>query len=479
MNIESILLILGIVIGLRLLSQAAGRVWPLTVASVIFIFWLQPAMPIRFMDFWLPCLTLLVVVLNWLMITPLEDRKVSVNWPTLCLIVVVILGLASTRLITINGWIVPNRPPLLWKVAIFLAIASLVIGIVWRFVRPSRRISWMSICGLIIIFIFIKTPALAQMLSSWVRQVVGQSTTLAGPLDWRWLGFSYIAFRIIHTLRDQSSGRLPQVPLNEYICYVLFPPAISAGPIDRVDRFLKDLREPLNILDNPSQYSDGFTRIILGLFKKFALADTLGLVALNSQHAEQTTSAFWLWVLLYAYALQIYFDFSGYTDIAIGLGKILGINLPENFNKPYLNTNLTLFWNNWHMTLTQWFRSYFYNPLTRWFRRSAIKEHAWLIILIMQLANMILIGLWHGVTASFVVWGLWHGLGLFIQNRYSKLVAPLWQKVEGKLWLKRIWTGANWVLTFNYVALGWIWFVMPDLSSGWQVFIHLFGGAGF
>jgi alginate O-acetyltransferase complex protein AlgI len=476
MTIQFILLILAITIGIRVISHAAGRIWPLTIASVVFVFLLQPALPIRFMDFWLPCVTLLLVVANWLMITPKEERGKKETWLTLLIIALVILGLAATRLITINGWIVPNRPPLLWKLGIFLAVAAGLLVFVGRFLPKSKAVSWVSIVFLILLFVGIKTPALAESLSITARNLVSQSTTLAGPFDWRWLGFSYIAFRIIHTLRDQFAGRFPQVALNEYICYVLFPASLSAGPIDRLPRFVGDLRQPLKIFDNPQQYADGFYRIVIGLFKKFALADTLGLIALNSQHAADTNSTFWLWVILYAYALQIYFDFSGYTDIAIGLGKMLGINLPENFDQPYRRTNLTLFWNNWHITLTQWFRSYFYNPITRSLRRSKIRNQKALIIFIMQLSTMALIGLWHGVTTGFLAWGIWHGVGSFIQNRYSERVAPLWQKTEDKPWLQRAWRGLNWVLTFNYIALGWVWFVMPDVQSGLQVMARLFGG---
>ena len=137
---------------------------------------------------------------------------------------------------------------------------------------------------------------------------------------------------------------------------------------------------------------------------------------------------------------------------------------------------MTLFWNDWHITLTQWFRSYFYNPITRSLRRSKIKNQKALIIFIMQLSTMALIGLWHGVTTGFLAWGIWRGVGSFIQNRYSERVAALWQKTEDKPWLQRAWRGLNWVLTFNYIALGWVWFVMPDVQSGLQVMARLFGG---
>ncbi len=171
---------------------------------------------------------------------------------------------------------------------------------------------------------------------------------------------------------------------------------------------------------------------------------------------------------MYAYAFQIFFDFSGYTDIAIGLGRLLGIKLPENFNSPYLKPNLTQFWNNWHMTLTQWFRAYFFNPVTRALRSGKKPLPIPWIIFITQLATMVLIGLWHGVTWNFVLWGLWHGLGLFIHNRWSE-----WTKARFAKFGARLQAGLNIggiLLTFHFVALGWVFFALPEVSTS----VHFF-----
>ena len=134
----------------------------------------------------------------------------------------------------------------------------------------------------------------------------------------------------------------------------------------------------------------------LGLFKKFVVADALALIALNDALATQVRTTGWMWIIVYAYAFQIYFDFSGYTDIAIGIARLVGIKLPENFAAPYLKPNLTQFWNSWHMTLTQWFRSYFFNPFNRWIRGYKTIP-AWTMILIGQLATMLIDRLmaWH------------------------------------------------------------------------------------
>jgi D-alanyl-lipoteichoic acid acyltransferase DltB (MBOAT superfamily) len=192
---------------------------------------------------------------------------------------------------------------------------------------------------------------------------------------------------------------------------------------------------------------------------------------------SKSNSAAWMWFLLYCYSLRIYFDFSGYTDIAIGLGRLLGVRLPENFASPYLKPNLTQFWNSWHMTLTQWFRNYFFYPFTRAMRSSENRMPATLMIFVAQTSTMVLIGLWHGVTAGFMLWGLWHGAGLFIQNRWSEYMndhMPDWgQSRTGQLVL----TSAGIFLTFNFVSLGWLFFTLPTPESVWNVMAVLFGVA--
>jgi alginate O-acetyltransferase complex protein AlgI len=294
---------------------------------------------------------------------------------------------------------------------------------------------------------------------------------MASGQDLRWFGFSYIAFRLLHTIRDRQSGRLPTVSLAEYVVYIIFFPALAAGPIDRIDRFIIDLRHPMKL----TSFDLGIAgkRLAFGLFKKFAIADTLSLIALNGTNALQVKTPGWGWFILYAYTFQIFFDFSGYSDIAIGLGNLLGIHLPENFNAPYLKPNLTQFWNNWHMSLTQWFRAYFFNPLARVLRTGWRKLPAPIIIFVTQLTTMVLIGLWHGVTLNFVLWGLWHGLGLFFHNRWAEFTKPLFAKLSLKL--QKILNVGGVLLTFNYVTLGWVFFALPEPSISLHYFQILLG----
>jgi len=481
---------------LRVFLPGAGdrwRGWLLLVASILAVYWLQPPLPIRYIDFWLPTLTLLLVFLCWLVTAPREKRFARENLATIGLLVITILATGMTRYLSISGVITPSRPPEIWQVALLLVVVALLVGtlrvflpgagLLLRFPRSAATVPGITIFLLLFLFIILKLPALTLAASAGLRGLMGQSGSMANATDLRWLGFSYVAFRLIHTLRDRQTGRLPAVSLREYLVYVIFFPSFTAGPIDRLERFVKDLRQPMG-LSSPGQlhpecsdedFAVAGRRLLMGLFKKFALADGLALVALNAINAPQVQSTGWMWIVLYAYSLQIYLDFSGYTDIAIGLGRLLGIRLPENFNQPYLKPNLTQFWNNWHMTLTQWLRAYFFNPVTRSLRSARRPMPPMTVLFITQVSSMLLIGLWHGITWNFALWGLWHGIGIFAQNRWSDWIRPRVTGLDAHPWFKKGVAAAGTLLTFHYVTLGWVWFALPDLTLAGQVFQRLFG----
>jgi D-alanyl-lipoteichoic acid acyltransferase DltB (MBOAT superfamily) len=281
-------------------------------------------------------------------------------------------------------------------------------------------------------------------------------------------------------------SKLPAYSLDEFVSYALFFPAFTAGPIDRSQRFIAEMQkitawQPARPGLPPVPAEDwigGGQRILGGVFKKFVLADSLALISLNAQNASQTSSAVWMWVLLLAYALRIYFDFSGYTDIALGVGRLAGFRLPENFARPYLKSNLTAFWNSWHITLAQWFRTYYFNPLTRSMRTRFKKIPSALTILVGQVSTMALIGLWHGVSWNFLAWGVWHGLGLFIHNRWADWVRPRLDELAAPGWLGTAGLLLGWALTFLFVVVGWVWFALPSVGISWHVLQVLFGLSG-
>jgi D-alanyl-lipoteichoic acid acyltransferase DltB (MBOAT superfamily) len=475
MTIIQILIIVFFVLLFAIIKR--GRDLFLLIASVLVMFWLQPALPIRGFDFWIPIATLILTIFSWLITT--DNALNRKNIFTLVAIASIILLINSTRYFSFAQIFTPSRPPQIEITLIIFLIFGFVLFLLRKipaWFRQSQPAAFLTF-GLMLLlglFLILKIPAWTLWLSSSLRGLVGQSVETASAFDIRWLGFSYVAFRLIHTIRDKQAGRLPSVNLGEYITYVIFFPAFTAGPIDRIERFIKDLRQPFEGLDSEIFFSAG-QRLLVGLFKKFVVADALALIALNDTNATQVNSTGWLWILVYAYAFQIYFDFSGYTDIALGIAKLIGINLPENFASPYLKPNLTQFWNNWHITLTQWFRSYFFNPVTRWLRSWQKPLSIPMMILLTQVATMLLIGFWHGVTWNFTIWGLWHGLGLFIHNRWSDFTKAKTAKWANTSFRQSLLNVSGIIFTFHFVALGWIFFALSSPVTSWQVILRLFG----
>lgn len=455
--------------------------WILLAASLLAVYWMQPSMPVRYLDFWLPTATLGLAVMVWAATREKsqtdDKRERRENWWGAAVVAATMLLVGLTRYLPDpTCCLTPTHPPDMWKIIAVIGVLGLATISLVKASTTRRFILHLFTLLIIGLFILLKTEPLAQMAAAGLRSLSGQSTHLASVLDIRWLGFSYIAFRLIHTLRDRLAGKLPSLSLREFITYIIFFPAITAGPIDRVQRFTQDLRK-LESLD----ISSGCQRILIGIFKKFAIADSMALIALNASNALQSKPGIWMWVLLYAYALRIYFDFSSYTDIAIGLGKLMGFNLPENFEHPYLKSNLTTFWNSWHITLAQWFRAYFFNPLTRAMRSGGRYYPVWLVVLIGQLSTMLLIGLWHGITLNFAAWGLWHGAGLFIHNRWSDATRARFAGLVARPQLQRsplvfrAVSAAGTLITFHYVVLGWVWFALPSMDLSWKVFLKLMG----
>ncbi|MCS7056888.1 MAG: hypothetical protein NZM18_12035 [Thermoflexales bacterium] len=462
-------------VGRLVLDQARARNITLFVASVLAAYALQPAMPIRQMDFWLPTASLALAVIIWAATSPAlaaHHRPDRATLTDAAIIGGIVLGVAALRFVEpLEGLITRTPPPAVPSVLVALAIVALLALAAGRILGSRPAWTTILVVGLTALLFALKFEPLTQALAATLRAAQGQAAAQASALDVRWLGFSYIFFRLTAALRERASGRLPDMSLREFVTYAVFAPALIAGPIDRPERFVKDLRASFAF--NWPDATEGLRRIATGAFKKFVIADVLALFALNEANAAQVQGAGWTWLLVYAYALRIYFDFGGYTDIAVGIARIFGVRLPENFNRPYLKPNLTQFWNCWHMSLAQWFRAYYFNPLTR-----ALRTRAWAmpaIVFLGQVTTMLLIGLWHGVTPNFAIWGLWHGLGLFIHNRWSDFAKARLVIPPERPRLQQAVNIAGALLTFHFVALGWVWFALPDVALSLSVFARLFG----
>jgi D-alanyl-lipoteichoic acid acyltransferase DltB (MBOAT superfamily) len=465
-------IVAALLVGVLTQTRGATRTYFLLTLSLLAAYWIQPVIPLRSFDFWLPSLSLALTILVWFITSRSEVWAAPQNLYGLSIIIGLVTIIDLSRYIFPDPIFTATLPP---RFIIFLVFIVALVATILLLAWLSRRSRWilsLTIILLITILLILKSPTFSIQTSLFLRELTNRSVENVSASDLRWLGFSYIAFRLVHVLRDKQTGRLPDLSLPEFATYVIFFPSLSAGPIDRAERFAQDLRKDFALTRDETLLAG--QRVAIGLFKKFVIADTLALIALNDALAIQVRTTGWMWIVLYAYTLQIYFDFSGYTDIAIGIARLVGITLPENFAAPYTKPNLTQFWNNWHMTLTQWFRSYFFNPFNRWIRGYK-KIPAWMMILIGQLATMLLIGLWHGVTVNFILWGAWHGLGLFLQNRWSDFVRVRFPNLGQNPRFQYALQFGGILFTFNFVALGWVFFALSEPYLSEIVFMRLFG----
>jgi len=275
------------------------------------------------------------------------------------------------------------------------------------------------------------------------------------------LGLSFFVFEFIHYLSDTYRGTAPRASLTEYAAFGLFFPTLVAGPIKRFQPFMEQLRNPAAF--RLEFLGDGLYRILTGIGKKVIVADSM--VYFTDPLADPLNAAPGdLWVAVYAYAVKIYFDFAGYSDIAIGSARLLGFTVPENFNRPYLRQNIAAFWNNWHISLSSWIRDYIYYPLGG--------SRGTLLFTIRNLViALALSGLWHGAAWNFLVWGLYHGAGLSLYRVYRKKGGWFIKYVE-RLPVPLVKAGSV-LLTFHFVCVGWVFFA-TDLRDSFRVLAVIF-----
>jgi alginate O-acetyltransferase complex protein AlgI len=265
------------------------------------------------------------------------------------------------------------------------------------------------------------------------------------------LRISFFTFEFIHYAVDRYKGKAVAGTLGEYLAFILFFPTMVAGPIKRFQDFRPKLESPST--DWPADWNRGITRILCGLVKKLVIADSMTAFTNHLNYADVARAQRWvLPVWLLAYGIKIYFDFSGYSDIAIGSARLFGIKVPENFDWPYFRTNIAEFWKHWHISLYRWLVDYIYIPLggSRVRPRRVIRN---------ILITMMVSGIWHGAGLNFVVWGLWHGLLLTIHRSWRRFLGPV--RLTG-----RVPQVAGWALTFSAVTIGWAFFSMDLRTAG-------------
>lgn len=278
------------------------------------------------------------------------------------------------------------------------------------------------------------------------------------------LAISFFTFEFVHVLVDAYIGKLRAVNLLEFAVFTMFFPTLVAGPIKRYQTFAPQVRAIVPL--RRDELALNLYRVAIGLVKKIVFADSLGVLTqpILTPGAPYGRADYWIAAL--AYAGKIYFDFTGYSDIAIGVAGLLGLKIPENFDRPYWAPNIAAFWRRWHMSLSSWIRDYIFIPLGG-SRRPGPVVAANLFV------AMAIAGLWHGAAWTFVVWGLWHGLGLAVHRVWASSVVPSFAILRrGGLAI----TAVSIAATFAFVDAGWILFAATSFPNAARVYRGLFTG---
>jgi len=341
-------------------------------------------------------------------------------------------------------------------------LAALTVG-TWLVGERAERIpgkqsyTGIGIVGVLLVLGVFKYSAMAAYTASVLLGFLGvpalRLPAIAAPL-----GISYVTFGLVHYLIERSRGSVKQLRFVDFALFVAFFPTIISGPIKRVDAFAKDLADRART-PAAAEVAYALVRITVGLAKKLVIADSLSALVPPLRDAAHQ-HPFALLVATYAYAFQIYFDFAGYSDIAIGISRLFGFRIMENFNWPYLQRNIAEFWSHWHMSLTKFITGYVFIPL------GGSREGRWKTVRNTLLA-MAASGLWHGAAWHFVVWGLAHGVALVLVRWWRKAIGALKRRsgTFARVAATRAGRSIGWlfgvVLTFNFVSWAWVLFLLP------------------
>lgn len=275
------------------------------------------------------------------------------------------------------------------------------------------------------------------------------------------VGISFYTFQSISYIVDVYKGRVaPTKTWLEYAFFLSFFPALVAGPIVRADYFLPQIRENRHATRNEVYF--GFWLIILGVVKKAIIADYIAGyndLIFTVTNGVPDYSGFECLMGVLGYTMQIYCDFSGYSDMAIGLALIMGFKLAKNFDFPYKSCNLTEFWRRWHISLSSWLRDYVYIPLGG-NRKGTARTYA------NNFITMLVGGLWHGASWKFVFWGAMHGAGLAVHKASKPWLGKLGDSLPVKFF--------SWLLTIVFVSLLWVFFRADSWGDSWAIISHIF-----
>ncbi len=329
----------------------------------------------------------------------------------------------------------------------------------------KKRLIILAIISIVIFLCFFKYAIIQTFLTS-----IFASSKTEFSRHLFFMGVSYFSFKFIHFLVECYKGKIEKLSYLTFLSYIFFFPSFFSGPINRYNSFSSSIATKYKTTDN---FLIGSQRIITGLFKKIVLGDFLfpySIAALNLNSATPLE----IIVGIYTYGFYIYFNFAGYTDMAIGCGKMVGIELPENFNYPFFKRNIQQFWSNWHMSLTSWLTDYIYWPLVKKIRHNkTLQKKPVTISNICIFLTFVICGLWHGDGLNYIIWGAYHGVGLVILNGYTYCIRRYTSnKVKRFVGKSPLAYGISNFVTFQFVSFGFLIFAcdMDKLRIVAQIF---------
>ena len=264
------------------------------------------------------------------------------------------------------------------------------------------------------------------------------------------LGISYMTFKLIQIIIEIYDGLIekPMGPLD-YVHFLLFFPALSSGPIDRSRRFLEDWKKQRTKDEYLELAGTGIFRLVLGLFYKLVIS---GMVFQQMTSIRYKDFSFFV-IYMYLYTAYLFFDFAGYSLMAVGASNILGIETPMNFNVPFISVDIKDFWNRWHITLSTWLRDFVFSRIVMRFMRKKIFKKRLTTAMVAYMINMTFMGFWHGITLNYIAYGFYHGILMAAFEWYQKK-SKFYKKNKNKTWYKVI----SWLITMHLVMFGFLIF---------------------
>jgi D-alanyl-lipoteichoic acid acyltransferase DltB (MBOAT superfamily) len=397
------------------------------------------------------------------------------------------------------GWLIVSslvfyawwRPINVVIIAASLAINFMLARLLQRLGTDERQSRWrliVLVAGIVFNICYLGYFKYTNFIVSSINDLTGTDFVLSHIV--LPLGISFITFQKIAFLVDVQAGRIEQFTLRDYLLFVLFFPQLIAGPIVHYREMMPQFHSNTCRFDKEA-VSVGLTMIVFGLFKKVVLADWTAsyVTPIYAQAAAGGTVSFLPgWAAAIGFTLQIYFDFSGYSDMAAGLARCFGVRLPLNFYSPLQASSIIDFWSRWHITLTRFLTAYLYNPISlrltrrRYARglpglvgRNASFGAFFQLLAAPTLLTMVVSGVWHGAGYLYVLWGLLHGIYLVVNHAWRFVGPRLWASKEG---YARFMGPVGFVITFFAVAIAMVLFRAPNWHAAVAVFQGMVGGHG-